>query len=87
MIFTCKQVANALAKSRYYELPWYRRGPMFFHIGICKVCGKYHKQVITMQKGMKEFIEHENAGDLHPDVKLSDNAKNRIHEAIDKAGR
>jgi hypothetical protein len=74
----CRQVAKALGDHRYYELPWYRRIPMFVHIRLCVMCGKYHQQVVDIQKGVHEYLGHEEDGDVKPDVHLSDEARERI---------
>lgn len=84
MIMTCKQVAKALAENRYYEMPWNRRITMFIHIRICAVCGRYHQQVIDMQKGIHDYLEHEDAGDITPTLQLSDEARQRIAEKLKK---
>ena len=57
---------------------------MFAHIKLCVMCGKYHSQVVTMQKGMRDYLEHEEAGDLETHIHLSDEAKKRIQDAIKK---
>jgi hypothetical protein len=81
-MLACKQVAKALAEHRYYELPWWRRIPMFIHIRLCIMCGKYHQQVVDMQKGVKEYLEHEDQDDIETHVHLSDEAKKRIEAAL-----
>lgn len=81
-MIACRQVAKALADHRYYELPWWRRIPMFVHIRLCVMCGKYHQQVVDMQKGVKNYLDHEEAGDIEPQLHLSDEARNRIEDAL-----
>ncbi len=81
-MIACKQVAKALAENRYYELPWFRRIPMFIHIRLCVMCGKYHQQVVDFQKGIRGYLEHEEAGDVGTKIHLSDEAKKRIAEAM-----
>lgn len=81
-MIACKQVARALAHSRYYELPWWRRIPMFIHIRLCIMCGKYHQQVVDMQRGVHDYLEHEEEGDIQTHEHLSDEAKRRIEEAL-----
>ena len=78
----CRQVAKALAEKRYYELPWYRRIPMFIHIRLCVMCGKYHQQIVDLQKGVHDFVEHEEAGEIDTDVHLSESARARIAEQL-----
>ena len=81
-MIACRQVAKALANHRYYELPWWRRIPMFIHIRLCVMCGKYHQQIIDMQKGVHDYLEHEEAGDMDIQVHLSDEARKRIAETL-----
>ena len=81
-MLACKQVAKALANHRYYELPWWRRIPMFMHIKLCVMCGKYHQQVVDMQKGVHDYLRHEEEGDIEPAVHLSEEARQRIESAM-----
>lgn len=83
-MIACKQVAKALANHRYYELPWYRRIPLFMHIRLCVMCGKYHRQVVDMQQGLRGYLKHEEEGEIETHMTLSDEAKARIAEAIGK---
>ena len=78
----CRQVAKALAHHHYWELPWYRRIPMFIHIRLCVMCGKYHQQVVDMQEGVHQYLGHEDEADIETGVHLSDEAKQRIAEHL-----
>jgi hypothetical protein len=80
----CRQVAKALANNRYYELTWYRRIPMFIHIRLCVMCGKYHQQVVDMQHGVHDYLEHEEAGDIETHIHLSEDAKLRMKDTLKK---
>jgi hypothetical protein len=42
------------------------------------MCGKYHQQVVDMQQGVREFLRHEEAGDLESGIHLSNEARDRI---------
>ena len=81
----CRQVAKALGEHHYWELPWYRRIPMFVHIRLCIMCGKYHQQVVDMQQGVREFLRHEEAGDLDTGQHLSSEARDRIAAELRRA--
>lgn len=74
----CRQVAKALAQHRYYELPWHRRWGLQMHIALCSVCGKYHRQMVVMQDGVRKYLEQEAEDDLPETVHLSDQARERI---------
>lgn len=75
----CKQVADALADERYWNLPWYRRWGLRLHVGLCLFCGRYHRHVMCMQEMADEFNKH--TEDAAKDVHLSDEARDRIREA------
>lgn len=55
---------------------------MFAHIKLCVMCGKYHQQVVDMQKGVHDYLVHEDVGDVEPQVHLSDAARKRIEAAL-----
>lgn len=55
---------------------------MFAHIKLCVMCGKYHQQVVDMQHGVHDYLEHEEAGDIETHVHLSDEAKQRIAKGL-----
>ncbi len=78
----CRQVARALSQHHYWELPWYRRVPMFIHIRLCVMCGKYHQQVVDMQTGVHEFLRHEEADEIDTTIHLSTQARDRIANTI-----
>lgn len=78
----CRQVAKALAEHHYWELPWYRRIPMFIHIRLCVMCGKYHQQVVDMQRGVHHYLEAEESAEVKVDKHLSDEARERMIAAI-----
>jgi len=78
MIITCKQVSKALRDHRYYELPWYRRWGLQFHVGICAICGRYHRQVMALQDGIREFLDREEEDQPYEDMRLTPEARERI---------
>ncbi len=80
----CRQVAKALSEHHYWELPWYRRIPMFIHIKLCFMCGRYHRQVVEMQKGVKTYLDHEDSENVCPKLHLSQNARQQIRSALNE---
>ena len=78
----CRQVAKALADHRYYELPWWRKIPMFVHIRLCVMCGKYHQQIVDVQKGVHNYLNHEDNDEVETTIHLSDEARRRIESAL-----
>ena len=81
-MWMCRQVAKALAENRYYELPLHRRIGLKMHIALCAVCGKYHRQVVVMQDGVRTYLEHEEADDVATGVCLPDDVRERIRAKL-----
>ena len=81
-MWMCRQVAKALAEGDYEKLPPRRKFGLKLHVLLCTMCGKYHRQVMDMQDGVRGFLEHEEEPQVSPDVHLTDDAKERMKEAL-----
>lgn len=58
-MFACKQVARALAEQDYEKLSPFRKWALKFHVKICIVCGKFHRQVMDFQDTTRAFLAKE----------------------------
>lgn len=82
-MLTCKQVGKALAENNYHDLPPLSRWGLKIHVFLCCMCGKYNRQVMDIQDGVHEFLEHETLNDLPPiPQKLPADARQRIRESL-----
>jgi hypothetical protein len=78
----CRQVAKTLADHHYWELPWHRKLGLFIHIRLCIMCGRYHRQLIDFQRGMRGYLHCEDQEVPAPGIQLSTEAKTRILQAL-----
>ena len=85
-MFACKQVSNALAKGDYHKPSLASRIGMRIHVALCTVCGRYNRQVMIIQDGVRTFIEHEEAGDTGGPP-LPDDKKAAIKEKVAAAAK
>jgi hypothetical protein len=46
------------------------------------MCGESNQQIVDIQKGVHDFLEHEDADDVQHDVHLSQDARQRIESAL-----
>ena len=81
-MIACKQVARALARQHVSKMPWWRRLPLRVHIRLCLMCGKHHRQVVSIQKGVDKFLEFEVSEDTQSLATLSAAARQRIEQAM-----
>lgn len=61
----CKQVSDALAAHRYWELPWAKRLGMRLHVLLCFVCGRYNRQIMDVQDAARGYLNHEESTGEH----------------------
>lgn len=54
-MLTCKQVARSLTDGDYAELPPLKRLSLKVHVLLCAVCGRYHRQVMRFQDGVRRY--------------------------------
>jgi hypothetical protein len=85
-MLACKQVANALSQGDYENLPPFRKAMLKVHVKLCVMCGKYHRDVMDMQDGVRKFRHQEDAGVLEHTPALSEDSKRRMLSAIHDAG-
>ena len=78
----CKTVSDALATTKYWKLPWYRRVGLRLHVALCAVCGRYNRQVIVMQDGVREYLRHEVSDPPPAELRLPADARERLRRAI-----
>ena len=74
----CKQVSDALAKKNFRDFTWRERIGALLHIVLCPLCGKFNKDIITMQETTREFSEKEQESESA----LNTEAKERINKKI-----
>ena len=81
-MWMCRQVAKALADGDYEKLPLRKRLGLKMHVFLCVMCGKYHRQVMDMQDGVRGFLAHEEDPDLAPELHLAPEAKEHMKQVL-----
>ncbi len=77
----CKQVSDALASGKYWELPRRKRIGLRMHVALCVVCGPFNRFIMLMQDMTDHYVKHEQNDPPPPDMKLSEEARKKIREA------
>lgn len=82
-MLTCKQVSRALAEEDYAAMSPVKRAGVKLHVALCVVCGKYNRQVMTMQDMVRKFRGREDVGAV-AGKSLSSSDKDAIKQALRK---
>lgn len=80
LMLRCKQVSDALAAHRYWEMSWRQRLGMRLHVLLCAVCGRYNRQVMDLQDASREYTRFEEG---LPDG-LSDERKAKLRALLEQ---
>ena len=83
----CKDVSKALADHRYWEMPWYKRLGMRMHIGLCVFCGPFQRQIIVLQDAVAKYLQHEETDEPPSEMRLPDDAKQQIKDALQQQSK
>lgn len=78
----CKQVSDALAKGKYWDLPLRKRIGLHMHVMFCFVCGPFNRFIMLMQDATRQYLSHEQSDPPPPGMALSDDAKKRMSDAL-----
>lgn len=79
-MMTCKQVSRALNDDDYMTLSPFKRFLLRFHVGMCVVCGKYNRQVMQFQDGVRTFLSREDTSQTPP---LDSETRGRLQRFMD----
>lgn len=78
----CKQVSDALASGKYWDLPLWKRVGLKLHVYGCVVCGPFNRFIMVMQDTTRHYIAHEQSDPVPPELSLSSDAKERMAKAV-----
>ena len=81
-MWMCRQVAQALRDSRFWELPKRKRVGLLIHVFLCPMCGKYHREVVDFHRCIHDYLEKEAVDEPPESLKLSEDARRKIGEAL-----
>jgi hypothetical protein len=81
----CKQVSDALAKGKYYDLPLRERIGLKTHVFLCVFCGRFNRFIMGMQDMTRNYLKHEQDDMPASDMCLTDEARHRMCETVKQA--
>jgi hypothetical protein len=82
-MLTCKQVSKALVEQDYERLPWRKKIALRLHVALCFVCGRYNRQVMDLQDGIRGYRAYEDRPTAKAvGVALSAEQKQKLKEVV-----
>ncbi len=86
-MLTCKQVAKHLRDNDYKKLSFFKRISLRLHVVFCFVCGRYQRQVMRFQDGVRNYMGKESSrkSPVQKDLALNQDDRSSIANAISEA--
>lgn len=82
----CKKVGEALDGATHYEsLPFLKKLGVQIHVRLCRICGKFHRDIMIIQDGSKSYRDHEEH--LGKNCCINRVRKDAMREALQKAAK
>lgn len=81
-MLNCKQASELMSQSMDAPLPFRKKMSLKFHLMMCHGCTSFLSQISFLRKAASHF----DACGHCESVRLSDEAKKRIQEALNKLG-
>lgn len=79
---TCKQMAPVMSESLERRLTLRERLMLRLHLWVCVWCVWYLEQLRTMREALRARSAQEEADNIDPAAKLSEEARERIRRAL-----
>lgn len=84
MMFSCKRATELMSASLDKKLSFYQRLALKMHLFMCKFCSRCWKQMLFIKEAMHTCSERAEEIDFMADHSLSDEACQRIKNALKK---
>ena len=81
-MFRCKDVSQKVSLSMDTSLPLGHRLAVRVHLMMCRYCARFRHQMLKLRTLSREIDTEEHASDDDPTVKLSEDARTRIKNAL-----
>lgn len=81
MTISCKQASQLVSQAMDKPLGWRQRFDLWVHLAVCGMCRQFMKQLRLMRRTLQRMV---NQAENDQSIRLTDEAKSRIREALKK---
>ncbi len=82
-MLNCKQVSELVSRSMDRKLPLWRRLGVWMHLGMCRFCLGFRRQLFVLQEAARRNAERIAAGTDPSGPVLSSEARQRIQRLLE----
>ena len=82
-MLTCKEVSHLVSESLDHRLPLRQRMGVRLHLMMCGMCRAYRDQILLLRRILHLYSKADDVENT-PDENLSDEARQRIKDALKK---
>jgi len=81
-MLSCKEVSRLVSESLDYKLPLWKRMNLWMHLGMCKLCWRFCKDLNHLHDETRQLADEVEYDEVEPDVKLSADSRERIKRRL-----
>jgi hypothetical protein len=80
----CREITKLVSDSMDGQLPWRQRMQVWMHLAMCRLCSGFAKQLRFLRLAARRSAERPAEEDSAAEVKLSEEARQRISSALQR---
>ncbi|MBI1903719.1 MAG: hypothetical protein HY000_16780 [Planctomycetes bacterium] len=82
-MLSCKDVSQLLSESLDRNLPFWKRLSLWTHLGMCRLCRAFRKDLQHLHKRTRQQAEEIEADTSAPQVTLPDESRQRLKRVLE----
>lgn len=86
-MLSCKEVSRLISDSLEVQLPLRQRVSLRVHLFMCSFCSRFRRQMLFLHEAAHAFASAGATDRLPLEIRLSADARARIHAALERAER
>lgn len=82
-MLSCKEISKLISESLDHRLSWWQRVNVWVHLGMCKLCWGFRKDVTLIQNETRNLADKSVDDEVDSNVQLSDESRDRIRRRLE----